>query len=55
MPSEPYADMGPLPPPPAEVSRAASFRLFWFPESFFSVLEPRLGYTGGYSLLFGTL
>jgi hypothetical protein len=53
MPGAPYADMGPLPPPPAKVDAAGQTRMTYVSESYFKLLEPKLGYTGPYTLLFG--
>jgi len=53
MPSEPYAGMGPIPPPPAEINYKGMHRLAFIPESYFKFMEERLGYTGGYTLLAG--
>jgi len=56
MPNAPYQDMGPLPPPPAVQSDSSKTRVGGFlPESYFKLLEPKLGYTGGYTLFWGGL
>lgn len=55
MPGAPYADMGPLPPPPAKQNVGGMTRLTYFPESFFKMLEPKIGHTGPYILLWGGL
>merc|ERR1712036_195273 len=55
MPNAPYQDMGPLPPPPATTSDAGKTRLVYLPESYFKLLEPKLGYTGGYTLFWGAI
>jgi len=54
MPSEPYAGMGPLPPAPKEVNYKGMTRMAFFSEGYFKFMEERLGYTGGYTLLFGS-
>lgn len=56
MPFAPYEGMGPKPPTPLptdEVPVEAQTRMIFFPESYFKALEPRLGYSGGYTLFFG--
>jgi len=53
MPFAPYEGMGPLPPKPLEMETGAMTRMFYVPESYFKALEPRLGYSGGYTLFFG--
>merc|ERR1711890_118954 len=55
MPNAPYQDMGPLPPPPATTSDTAKTRMTYLPESYFKMLEPKLGYTGGYTLFWGAV
>merc|ERR1712072_1198216 len=55
MPNAPYQDMGPLPPPPATTSDAGKTRLVYLQESYFKLLEPKLGYTGGYTLFWGAI
>lgn len=55
MPGEPYTGMGPVWLPPNGINEAGRTRLYIFPEKFFKLLEPKLGFTGGYSLLFGTM
>jgi len=47
--------MGPLAPPPAEVSVSGQSRFTFVPETFFKLVEPKLGYTGGYTLLWGSM
>lgn len=53
MPGEPYIGMGPIYLPPNGINADGRSRLYVFPEWFFKYLEPRLGYSGGYSFLFG--
>lgn len=53
MPGAPYADMGPLPPPPAKEQVSSMTRMTFIPESFFKMLEPRTGHCGPYILLWG--
>lgn len=55
MPGAPYADMGPLPPAPAKLDDAGKTRMTYISESYFKLLEGKLGYTGPYTLLFGGL
>jgi len=55
MPGAPYADMGPLPPPPAKQDVRGMTRLTFIPESYFQLLEPKIGHTGPYILLWGSL
>jgi len=55
MPNAPYQDMGPLPPPPATTPDAGKTRLTYLPEAYFKMLEPKLGYTGGYTLFWGAV
>lgn len=55
MPGAPYADMGPLPPPPAKIATEGKTRLTFIPETFFGHLESTLGKTGPYTLLWGGL
>jgi hypothetical protein len=55
MPGTPYADMGPLPPAPAKLDDAGKTRMTYISESYFKLLEGKLGYTGPYTLLFGGL
>lgn len=49
----PYEGQGPLPPVNTQVPVEAQFRLGLLPESWFKVLEPKLGFTGGYTLWWG--
>ena len=56
MPFAPYEGMGPKPPTPSvndEVPEMAQTRMIFLPESYFKALEPRLGYSGGYTLFWG--
>jgi len=55
MPSAPYLGMGPLPPAPKEIPVEGQTRMVWFPETYFKLLEPKLGYTGPYTLFWGTV
>jgi len=55
MPGDVYAGMGPLPPPPAENSVEGCSRFTFVPETFFKLAESKLGYTGGYTLLWGSI
>lgn len=57
MPFAPYEGMGPKPPTPMpndEVPVEAQTRMVFLPESYFKALEPKLGYSGGYTLFWGT-
>lgn len=47
----PYHGQGPLPPVTNQVPVEAQLRLGAMPEAWFKILEPKLGYTGGYTLL----
>jgi len=47
--------MGPLPPPPATEDVKGLTRMTFFSEGYFKMLEPHLGYTGPYVLLWGGL
>jgi len=47
--------MGPLPPPPKQQAMEGQTRLTYVPESYFKLLEGRLGYTGPYTLMWGGL
>lgn len=56
MPFSPYEGAGPKPPTVNAAdapSAGTQTRLIFIPESYFKALEPRLGYTGGYTLLWG--
>lgn len=55
MPGEPYVGMGPSYLPPNGIHEDGRTRLYIFPEKFFKLLEPRLGFSGGYSFIFGAL
>jgi len=55
MPSAPYLGMGPLPPAPKEIPVEGQTRMVWFPETYFKLLEPKLGYTGPYTLFWGAV
>lgn len=51
----PYEGQGPLPPVSNQIPVEAQLRLGAMPEAWFKVLEPKLGYTGGYTLFWGGL
>lgn len=53
MPSAPYVGMGPTPPIATDVPVEGQTRMVFFPESYFKLLEPKLGYTGPYTLFWG--
>merc|ERR1712080_235074 len=53
MPAAPYVGMGPLPPVPTEVPTEGQTMMVFIPETYFKFLEPKLGYTGGYTLFWG--
>jgi len=55
MPSAPYLGMGPLPPAPKEIPVEGQSRMVWFPETYFKLLESKLGYTGPYTLFWGSV
>jgi len=55
MPSAPYLGMGPLPPAPAEIPVEGQSRMTFLPETYFKLLEPKLGYTGPYTLFWGSI
>jgi len=51
----PYEGQGPLPPVTNSIPVEAQLRLGFMPESWFKILEPRLGYSGGYTLFWGSI
>lgn len=56
MPFAPYDGMGPKPPcplPEDEPPVETQTRMVILPEMYFKALEPRLGYSGGYTLFWG--
>jgi len=55
MPGEPYVGMGPMYLPPNGINEEGRSRLYIFPERFFKYLEPRLGFSGGYSFIAGAV
>jgi len=58
MPFAPYEGSGPKPPnvlASDTVPVETQTRLVFLPETYFKALEPRLGYTGGYTLFWGFL
>jgi hypothetical protein len=52
---KPYEGMGPLPPVNTTVPVEAQLRFGFMPEAWFKILEPRLGYSGGYTLFWGLM
>lgn len=54
-PFAPYEGQGPLPPVSSQIPIEAQYRLGFIPETYFKAMEARLGYSGGYTLLWGGL
>merc|ERR1712019_84735 len=55
MPFAPYEGMGPTHAPPTEIPVECQTRMIFFPETYFKAMESKLGYSGGYSLIWGGL
>jgi|ERR1712154_377653 len=55
MPFAPYEGMGPVNPPLQEIPVEQQTRMIWFPETYFKAMESKLGYSGGYSFIWGML
>jgi len=57
MPFAPYEGMGPKPPTPLPnetLPEEAQTRMLMLPESYFKMMESKLGYSGGYTLFWGS-
>jgi len=50
-----YEGAGPLPPVSNDIPIEAQLRLGAMPEAWFKVLEPKLGFSGGYTLFWGSI
>lgn len=55
MPGAPYADAGPLPPPPAKADDKGMTRMTFLPESYFTEYGTKAGHCGPYMLFWGGL
>jgi len=55
MPGAPYADAGPLPPPPAKIDDKGKTRMTFLPESYFTEYGAKAGHCGPYMLFWGGL